>query len=407
MHNAVNHWLNGAARFPLLTPDEEIQLGNQVQDWLTAENPDQLTIRRGQRAREKMIRRNMRLVVGLAKKMSYRLNESQAVAMEDLLQEGCLGLNRAAEKFEPAKGYKFSTYAYWWIRQSINRFLDYSNTIHIPSNARQISNRFSRRPKEQSVEEFAELNNSTPERIEEILSLVARAKVRSLDHVCGDDGSELGELVGDDMSNLSLEAQEIYEEVRLLRESDTEAVRDAVALIELSETTKPTELAELIGCEKKELTQQMDDLKALVREHCSLAVADQFSENSAAILGPKRTVRTLAEAEQLFGSHGNHPTKNQPEMTYSPTTNGNGCHKQIDELEAALEAPEAINPAEVEPEPQAEAKPKRRRRSRAEIESEQAPAASPLVTVAFGGQELSGTARNLALVLTEMQKVAA
>ena len=127
-HGAVNQWLENAARFPLLTASQEIQLGNQIRAWLDSDNPDPKTVRRGQRARTRMIQCNLRLITAVAKKYTTRIQTNPSVSHEDLLQEGSLGLARAAEKFDPATGYKFSTYAYWWIRQSMGRMCDINAT---------------------------------------------------------------------------------------------------------------------------------------------------------------------------------------------------------------------------------------------------------------------------------------
>ncbi|MEL6249008.1 MAG: sigma-70 family RNA polymerase sigma factor, partial [Cyanobacteria bacterium J06627_15] len=153
--DAVGAFFKEMARYPLLKADEEIELARQVRflgeveahaealsktlkrspstdelaasfDLETAEFNQQY--REANSAKRKMIRSNLRLVVSIAKRYLNR-----GVPFLDLIQEGALGLNRAAEKFDPDKGYKFSTYAYWWIRQGITRALaSQSRTIRIP-----------------------------------------------------------------------------------------------------------------------------------------------------------------------------------------------------------------------------------------------------------------------------------
>ncbi|MGJ3254293.1 MAG: RNA polymerase sigma factor, RpoD/SigA family [Elainellaceae cyanobacterium] len=153
--DAVGAFFKKMARYPLLQPDEEIELARQVRflvevdqlrDRLRKElgreplhseiaNEYQLTshqlnqhLHTGQIAKRKMIRSNLRLVVSIAKRYLNR-----GVPFLDLIQEGALGLNRAAEKFDPDKGYKFSTYAYWWIRQGITRTISNdARTIRLP-----------------------------------------------------------------------------------------------------------------------------------------------------------------------------------------------------------------------------------------------------------------------------------
>ena len=138
--DSTGQYLNEIARHPLLTATEEIEYSRQIQAMLTvqAEHPDQSThtrqqrviIRRGQRAKEQMIIRNLRLVVTIAKKYVKRCTTME---MLDLVQDGNMGLARATELFDPSRGYKFSTYAYWWIRQSISRGLqDRDRMIRLP-----------------------------------------------------------------------------------------------------------------------------------------------------------------------------------------------------------------------------------------------------------------------------------
>lgn len=131
-----------AGRFPLLTPAQEIELGRKIQKWLRADSPDERTIREGLRARERFVNCNLRLVISVAKKYLNRLSES-SMTFADILQEGTIGLVRAAEKYDPECGYKMSTYAYWWIKQRINRALhNQAGMIRITSTARLKHHRF-------------------------------------------------------------------------------------------------------------------------------------------------------------------------------------------------------------------------------------------------------------------------
>ncbi len=137
----ISWYLATIGRIPLLTPSEEIELGNQVQVMMTltedgtiAPDSDQFSskdrrmIRVGRRAKERMMKANLRLVVSVAKKY-----QGKGLELLDLIQEGSLGLERAVEKFDPTRGYKFSTYAFWWIRQSMTRAIAcQSRTIRLP-----------------------------------------------------------------------------------------------------------------------------------------------------------------------------------------------------------------------------------------------------------------------------------
>ena len=137
----ISWYLSSIGRVPLLTPAEEIELGNQVQTLMSLTEDGQIKeqskeftshqrrlIRIGRRAKERMMKANLRLVVSVAKKY-----QGKGLELLDLVQEGCLGLERAVEKFDPTRGYKFSTYAFWWIRQSMTRAIAcQSRTIRLP-----------------------------------------------------------------------------------------------------------------------------------------------------------------------------------------------------------------------------------------------------------------------------------
>ena len=140
-NDPISWYLSNIGRVPLLTPAEEIELGNQVQKMMTLTEDGQLneknkeftthekrSIKIGRRAKERMMKANLRLVVSVAKKY-----QGKGLELLDLVQEGSLGLERAVEKFDPTRGYKFSTYAFWWIRQSMTRAIAcQSRTIRLP-----------------------------------------------------------------------------------------------------------------------------------------------------------------------------------------------------------------------------------------------------------------------------------
>jgi len=137
VQDSLASYLQSISCYPLLGADQEILLAKQVRDLaeLRRLKPHQLTppLRRrlvaGERARTRMVNANLRLVVALAK--PYRVDH---LTLQDLIQEGNIGLMRAVEKFDPTLGYRFSTYASWWIRQSISRAIaDKDRTIRIPS----------------------------------------------------------------------------------------------------------------------------------------------------------------------------------------------------------------------------------------------------------------------------------
>lgn len=136
--HSLSNYLAQIGRIPLLTADEEIQLAHAVQRMIPLRDKEKLTakekriVRFGMRAKKRIVEANLRLVVSIAKKWDF----GHHLNLMDMIQEGSIGLDRAAEKFDPERGYKFSTYAYWWIRQSMSRALASTDrTIRLPSAA--------------------------------------------------------------------------------------------------------------------------------------------------------------------------------------------------------------------------------------------------------------------------------
>ena len=165
--DSVRAYLRDIGRVPLLEHDEEILLGRQVQQMMKllemkkemelddeglAEAIDvpvkqiKRELRAGQKAKEKMVTANLRLVVSVAKKYTKRNME-----LLDIIQEGTIGLVRGVEKFDPGRGYKFSTYAYWWIRQGITRAIaEKSRAIRLPIHVTENLNRLKKAQRELS-----------------------------------------------------------------------------------------------------------------------------------------------------------------------------------------------------------------------------------------------------------------
>ena len=128
---ALDWYMKQAGRFPLLTPSQEIGLATDVQKWVTTENPDAITVRRGKRAFNKFFNCNLRL---LAKVSGKWLLVCAHLEADDLVQEGAIGLSRAIIKFDPTRGYKFSTYAWFWVNQSMSRAVGYyDRLIRLPA----------------------------------------------------------------------------------------------------------------------------------------------------------------------------------------------------------------------------------------------------------------------------------
>ncbi len=224
----VRTYLHEIGRVPMLTHEQEIIFGKQVQQMMALQdqkevlaksldheptdqeladhalmNEDDLkeVMRRGLWAKKKMIEANLRLVVSIAKKYQKRNLE-----FLDLIQEGTMGLERGVEKFDPMRGYKFSTYAYWWIRQAITRAIaQQARTIRLPIHITEKLNKIKKTQRELSQQlgraatasEVADALELEPSQIREFLTL-ARQPV-SLDLRVGDNqDTELQDLLEDD-----------------------------------------------------------------------------------------------------------------------------------------------------------------------------------------------------------------
>jgi RNA polymerase primary sigma factor len=214
MGDSVHTYLKSIGRRSLLTAEEEVDLAKRIEAGLFAEYKLD-TERRlskqyradleevaedGRRAKAHMLEANLRLVVSVAKKYSDR-----GLSLLDVVQEGNLGLIRAVEKFDYTKGYKFSTYAMWWIRQAIQRgFADSARTIRLPVHVLEMLSKLSRVERdmhqrlgrEPTPEELAVELDRTPDQIEELLR-TSRQPI-SLDSTIGEDGeTSIGDLIED------------------------------------------------------------------------------------------------------------------------------------------------------------------------------------------------------------------
>ena len=156
MSPSFKSYLNEIARYPLLTVDQEIQYGRRIakmrelqQLERTLTDAEQRLVRSGQRARERFMQCNLQLVVHVAKK--YENRKRKSLEIMDLIQEGNIGLARAVELFDSSRGYKFSTYAYWWIKQGIQRALSQNDAmIRLPTGLHELLAKIARTTSELS-----------------------------------------------------------------------------------------------------------------------------------------------------------------------------------------------------------------------------------------------------------------
>ncbi|MBE9008108.1 RpoD/SigA family RNA polymerase sigma factor [Fortiea sp. LEGE XX443] len=277
--DAVGAFFKEMARYPLLKPEEEVELARRVrfleevreiQAALEEQLQQQTTkvqvaaqlemtekqlesrLYQGRVAKRKMIRSNLRLVVSIAKRYLNR-----GVPFLDLIQEGAMGLNRATEKFDPDKGYKFSTYAYWWIRQAITRAIaNDARTIRLPIHIVEKLNKLKKAQRElkqklghnPSEAEMAASLEMTVQQLRQLQQL--RRQALSLNHRVGkEEDTELMDLLEDE-DNLSPEAkmnenmmrQEIWE---VLGDVLTPREKDVISLRYGLTTSEPCTLEEV------------------------------------------------------------------------------------------------------------------------------------------------------------------
>jgi RNA polymerase primary sigma factor len=270
--DSLTLFLREIGRHRLLTAAEEVELAKGIE--------------RGDRAaKERMINCNLRLVVSIAKRY-----QGHGVPLGDLIQEGCIGLNRAAEKFDWRRGFKFSTYATWWIRQACQRAIsNQSRTIRVPAHVHERRVKLSRVGRELEAkhghapteEELAEATGFELQHVQEALAVV-EASV-SLNQTVGEDGDgELGDLLPD--SDASDPAEEAGET------SQRESVRAAVRRLPELER-RVLELRFGFDGEQRSLDEIGREL-GIARERVRRLEQDAFSRLEASL---NHTVRAAAD----------------------------------------------------------------------------------------------------------------
>ena len=236
--DALQLFLNEAGRYPLLTAEEEVELAKRVE-------------RGDKEAKDLMINSNLRLVVSIAKRY-----QGHGVALLDLVQEGTIGLIRAVEKFDWRRGFKFSTYATWWIRQAVQRGVaNKARTIRIPTHVvereqrigraeRKLTTKLGRPP---TIEELAKATRLSVKHVTEVMK--APRTVTSLDKPIGTEGdATLGELFAseearpDEEVEVSLREQALHRALKKLPDREREVIKLRYGL---DGDTDPTSLEEI------------------------------------------------------------------------------------------------------------------------------------------------------------------
>jgi RNA polymerase primary sigma factor len=250
--DALQLFLNEAGRYPLLTAAEEVELAKRIE--------------RGDKdAKDRMINSNLRLVVSIAKKY-----QGHGLSLLDLIQEGIIGLIRAVEKFDHRKGFKFSTYATWWIRQAVQRGVaNKSRTIRIPVHIAEREQKISRADRELTAklerpptdEELAKHTKLPLKQVREVRD-AARA-VTSLEKPLGadDDSAVYGDLIASQQADVeeevhvSLTVDALHRAIQELPERHAEIIRLRYGLDGDSEPKSLEEIGRILGITRERVRQ--------------------------------------------------------------------------------------------------------------------------------------------------------
>jgi RNA polymerase sigma factor (sigma-70 family) len=271
-------------RYPLLKQEEEVELSQHVRAMLDHADPvPEYILQRGMAAKRHMIEGNLRLVVYLAKKYLGR-----GLDLEDLVSEGILGLNRAVEKFEPTRGYRFSTYSCWWIRQAMTRALaNQSQTIRLPIHIidklnrvkkwqRLFLSKHGRQPQQSELESFllSELNLKLLE-FQALVLLTQRSP--SLDAALGNDGDSdfnLGSSISDGSEELMLEVLEQRDQLQTIFDKAQLTARELTVLrLHFSQSRSLQDIGQMyLGGVTRERVRQ---IKVSALQKCRRALAAQ------------------------------------------------------------------------------------------------------------------------------------
>ncbi|WP_019503741.1 sigma-70 family RNA polymerase sigma factor [Pleurocapsa sp. PCC 7319] len=280
-NNTVRNYLKEIARTPLLSAEEEVKLANQIQAMLALQDKKDLTpeerkiIYQGEKAKQKMVQANLRLVVSIAKKYHNR-----GLSMLDLIQEGSIGLMRAAEKFDATKGYKFSTYSYWWIRQAMTRAIaNHARTIRLPIHitqdlnkikkvTRQLSQDLGRKPNDLEISQELGID------LKKLRSLAQSARItrpKSLNITIDENQTELGQILADDSTSPSdfIINQEVNSQIQKLLNSLSPKQRNIITLrygLNDGKTMTYEQIGELCGVSRERVRQITNKAMKLLKK---------------------------------------------------------------------------------------------------------------------------------------------
>jgi RNA polymerase sigma factor (sigma-70 family) len=269
----IQSYLHSIGKIPLLSAVEEVEFSRAVQAMLPLLELSTLTseqreiIAQGNRAKQHMIQANLRLVVAIAKKYQHR-----GIELLDLIQEGSIGLSRAVDKFDPTKGFKFSTYAHWWIRQAILKTISRdARMIRLSSHVqeklsklktltRELTSQLGRKPTVQELAAALELS------LDELQSLLmCQRQCSSLDAFVGQEQDiRLGEILPDDQQEQCLEAIALREECQQFLACLSEKERELMVLrygLQDGKCYSFTEIGEVLGFSRERARQI--EMKAL------------------------------------------------------------------------------------------------------------------------------------------------
>lgn len=254
--DSTRAWLDAVGRLPQGSSRLVISRGQQIR---AADDPQATPAQRraAARARSRMIKENLRLVVCIAKPYHARIQRSSALEFSDLLQAGTIGLIRAVEKFDPALGYSFSTYASWWIRQAIRREIEASeSSIRLSARQQQMRLKAHFAPPGLSHDELAEYLGVEPRQLKELQEAWRASQVDSLDRPIemGNDQLKLSDSLAAPL-NHSLDHQDLQDVASRFRRK---APSEIAVFDRLAQGESQSEVARSMGITRQALNRRLE-----------------------------------------------------------------------------------------------------------------------------------------------------